>query len=294
MALKQIKTNYHTHSTWCDGRYSTKEMILAAIEKDFTHLGFSSHAMYPFSTKYHLNPKTIQDYTNEIQSLKEDFKDKIEIFHGFEAEFIPPLSKPSYALYKDFSPDYLIGSVHYLFDPDARAIKNKAGIPDFFFPVDNTAEELVSGIQRVFNGNTKKAIQTYFYLQREMMKQGDFDIIGHIDVIKKRNQEIAFYDENARWYKNELLATAKEAKRQNKIVEINTSALARSLHKEVYPSTVFIDYLVSLGVPLMLNSDSHSPRFLDSEFENTKELLKTRGLRELFYLTKKGWERQSL
>ena len=88
MALKQIKTNYHTHSTWCDGRYSTKEMILAAIEKGFTHLGFSSHAMYPFSTKHHLNPKTIQDYTNEIQSLKEDFKDKIEIFHGFEAEFI--------------------------------------------------------------------------------------------------------------------------------------------------------------------------------------------------------------
>lgn len=290
MALKAPKTNFHTHSKWCDGRYSTEEMIIAAIEKGFTHLGFSSHAMYPFATKYHLNPKTIQDYAKEIQCLKEKYAKDIEIFCGFEAEFIPPLSKPQYALYKEFSPDYLIGSVHYLFDPDAIPLANEASIPSFFFPVDNSPSELQEGIQKVFKGNVKKAVQTYFYLQREMMKQGDFEIVGHIDLIKKRNKEIHFFNENESWYHRELLATAKEAKKQNKIVEINTSALARNLHQEVYPSSIFIDYLVAEKVPLMLNSDAHSPRFLDSEFENTKELLKTRGVLELFYLCKDGWK----
>lgn len=290
MALKAPKTNFHTHSKWCDGRYSTEEMIIAAIEKGFTHLGFSSHAMYPFATKYHLNPKTIQDYAKEIQFLKEKYQEKINLFHGFEVEYVPPLSKAQKSIYKDFSPDFLIGSVHYIFDPDASLLQSEAGIPNFFFPVDNTSEELINGIQRVFGGDVKKAVQTYFYLQREMMKQGDFDIVGHIDLIKKRNTEIGFYDENASWYHRELLETAKEAKRQNKIVEINTSALARNLHKEVYPSSIFIDYLVAEKVPLMLNSDAHSPRFLDSEFENTKELLKTRGVLELFYLCKDGWK----
>ena len=48
MALKQIKTNYHTHSTWCDGRYSTKEMILAAIEKVLHILAFQAMQCTPF------------------------------------------------------------------------------------------------------------------------------------------------------------------------------------------------------------------------------------------------------
>lgn len=290
MALTAIKSNFHTHSNWCDGRNTAEEMLIDAIQKGFTHLGFSSHAMYPFSTKYHINPKAIDNYIAEIQRLKEKYAKDIEIFYGFEAEFIPPLSKPLYKIYKEFSPDYLIGSVHYLFDPDAIPLANEASIPSFFFPVDNSPSELQEGIQNVFKGNVKKAVQTYFYLQREMMKQGDFEIVGHIDLIKKRNKEIHFFNENESWYHRELLATAKEAKKQNKIVEINTSALARNLHAEVYPSSIFIEYLVSLEVPLMMNSDAHSTQFLDSEFENTKELLKTRGVLELFYLCKDGWK----
>ena len=43
-----IKTNYHTHTEFCDAKNTAEEMVLAAIEKNFSILGFSSHAMYPF------------------------------------------------------------------------------------------------------------------------------------------------------------------------------------------------------------------------------------------------------
>ena len=39
-----IKENFHTHTTFCDGSHSAEEMVLSAIEKGFTALGFSGHS----------------------------------------------------------------------------------------------------------------------------------------------------------------------------------------------------------------------------------------------------------
>jgi histidinol-phosphatase (PHP family) len=43
----KIKSSYHVHSSYCDGKNSLEEMALSAIAKNFTHLGFSSHAPVP-------------------------------------------------------------------------------------------------------------------------------------------------------------------------------------------------------------------------------------------------------
>ena len=42
-----MKANYHTHTTWCDGKDSPEAVVLAAIGKGFAAIGFSSHAMLP-------------------------------------------------------------------------------------------------------------------------------------------------------------------------------------------------------------------------------------------------------
>ncbi len=35
--------NYHTHTTYCDGKNTPEEIVLCAIEKGFTSIGFSGH-----------------------------------------------------------------------------------------------------------------------------------------------------------------------------------------------------------------------------------------------------------
>ena len=35
-----MRANYHTHTTWCDGRNTTREMAEAAVAKGFDVLGF--------------------------------------------------------------------------------------------------------------------------------------------------------------------------------------------------------------------------------------------------------------
>ena len=39
-----MKTNYHTHTVWCDGKDTPESMIKAAIGKGFDVIGFSSHS----------------------------------------------------------------------------------------------------------------------------------------------------------------------------------------------------------------------------------------------------------
>ena len=42
-----MKMNYHTHTTWCDGKDTPEAVVVAAIDKGFDAIGFSSHAMLP-------------------------------------------------------------------------------------------------------------------------------------------------------------------------------------------------------------------------------------------------------
>ena len=72
------KCNFHTHSKFCDGKNTAEEMVLAAIEKGFDVLGFSSHCMHPlnpefykpFDNIWHIPAENIKAYTQEIHRLK--------------------------------------------------------------------------------------------------------------------------------------------------------------------------------------------------------------------------------
>ena len=65
-----IKTNYHTHTEFCDAKNTAEEMVIAAMEKGISILGFSSHAMYPFAGDWHIGTEKYADYVNEINRLE--------------------------------------------------------------------------------------------------------------------------------------------------------------------------------------------------------------------------------
>ncbi len=287
-----MKTNYHTHTTWCDGKETPEQMIVKALEKKFDVLGFSSHAMYPFSTAWHICAGQMYSYAEEIRKLAQKYNSHIEILLGFEADYFPLLSSPAHSIYKDIQPHYLIGSVHYIFDEKNVFKKNPwhTGIPYTCFTVDGSEEELAMGIRHVFRGNAKKAVQTYFSLQRDMITSSDFDIIGHIDVIRKRNNSLHFFSEQDSWYKRELEATAKLAAREGKIVEINTGGIARGCIDDSYPSLDFLKILRTYEVPICLNSDAHSAKDLDCAFEASCEKAKAAGYTERLYFTGGSWK----
>ncbi len=278
----KIKTNYHTHTTFCDGKNSPEEMIQAALEKGFSILGFSGHSMYPHAADWHIPVKNHAAYFAEIKSLSEKYRDRIKILSGLEADYITCFADEYSVVKSEFKPDYLIGSVHY--------IATEKG----FFTVDEKAENVAAGIKKLFNGNGKKAVQEYFFLEREMLSKGGFEIIGHPDLVKIRNVSLNFFNPNESWYRKELRLTAKAISKAGVIAEINTGGIARKSIDELYPSDEFLALLHEYSVPVTISSDSHSVSTIDFAFDRAEKSAFNAGYTELAYLDETGIKMQKL
>ena len=72
--------NYHTHTTFCDGKNTPEEVILSAIEKGFSAIGFSGHSYTPYDLRYCMpDPEA---FRKAIPPLKEKYKNQIQVYLG--------------------------------------------------------------------------------------------------------------------------------------------------------------------------------------------------------------------
>ncbi len=252
-----LLTNFHTHSTWCDGAASVEEMVRGAIAKDFSALGFSSHAMLPGDPlDWPLTKVKLADYAANVRDIAARYADRIRVLCGVEADFVRGTCSPDRSVYAAIQPDYIIGSVHFVVAPNGEWVC-----------VDESPKSLKEGIAQHFGGSSEAFIRAYFAQQREMATTCDFDIIGHADLCRKFNGVLNYFDESDAWYREELAATADVFAASGKLVEVNTGGISRGWMTDAYPSASFRDELLSRGVQLILSSDAHSVEGLDCSFD---------------------------
>ena len=216
--------------------------------------------------------KDHKNYFDSIRSLAKEYQGKMKIYAGLEADYIPEFACDFEWAYKDFSPDYLIGSVHYL--------NNKNG----FFTVDGPLSEVSEGLARLYKNDGKKAVCEYFDRQRQMLATQKMQILGHADLVRINNGQLKFFDQGESWYKKELKATAKAAAKAGVIVEINTGGLARGRIDDVYPSVEFLEFLRQAGAPITFSSDAHSVQCLDFAFDRAELAAIRAGYQEAAYI----------
>jgi histidinol-phosphatase (PHP family) len=226
---------------------------------------------------------SIDAYAAEIRRLAQKYEGQIKILLGFEADYFCSArygnAVPDKQAYGRFAPDFLIGSVHFI-----NASDEEFG----FYTVDNKAECVGEALERFYKKpdgtiDGRTAVCDYFEAERQMLKKGKFEIIGHPDLIKLRNGALNFFDENENWYKEQLQLTAKAIAAAGVIAEINTGAIARGLMNDVYPGEQFLGYLKEQGVPVCINADAHKCEFLDASFDHAAECAKKAGYDELSY-----------
>jgi len=252
-----MKTNYHTHTTWCDGKDTPRKVIQAAIAKGFGTIGFSSHAMLPESdTDWVLTPEKALRYAREIRQLAVEFKDQIRVLCGVEADYVANGANPDRATYASMSPDYIIGSVHFVVAEDGTRV-----------PVDHTPELLSEGIRDHFGGSAEAFVRAYYRQQREMVQNFDFDVVGHLDLVRKFNVKRPYFDESADWYREEIGKTASVVAKSGKLAEVNTGAISRGWLDDAYPSAEFRDMLRERGVKFILSSDAPTADAIDGSFD---------------------------
>ena len=255
--------NFHTHSSFCDGKNTPEEIILAAIDKGFYAIGFSGHGYTEFDLRYCL--KDTNGYMLEIDRLKKKYAKDIQIFLGIEEDAFSPVERNNF--------DYIIGSSHYFF------------IRDQYLPIDSNYDYFKKCLE-AFDYDIVSLAHTYYRTFCRYIKTRKPDIIGHFDLITKFDEleTSLFFDHNE--YNRIAEKYITEAAESNCIFEINTGAIARGLRTTPYPAENLLYVLKEKDAKILLSSDSHSIDTLDFAFEEIKQYLYDIGFRYLHTLTK--------
>ena len=268
--------NLHTHSTFCDGKHTPEEMVLFALKKGFDSIGFSGHSYMSFSEGYSMSLQGTEQYKKHIAELKEKYNEQIEIFLGLEFEmYSDEVLENGFDL---SGYDYLIGSSHYI------------KIGDEIVGFDRKAIDVKNVIDNYFGGNGLLFCKKYYEDFSKLYTYGNFDIIGHFDIISKTVEQIPHFDENCKEYLDFAFECVAALKGKIPFFEVNTGPIARGYKSKPYPSIPILKELKNQGFNAVISSDCHNGNFLDSDFEMARELLTLAGFKERYILTKNGFK----
>jgi len=259
--------NYHTHSVFCDGEGDLESYVLAALTCGFDALGFSSHAPIPDFKTYVMDDSQLQTYCDTIRNLQIKYRNNIQIYLGLEIDYIPAVLGPGSPQFSCLGLDYKIGSVHFIKNPSNGQ----------YWELDESSEGFEKIIEEIFKGKIQDFISYYYLLLRQMIRQHNPDIIGHLDLIKKFNSNSDYFSEDAPWYVAEVRQTLQAIAAAGSILEINTGGIARGYLKTPYPSAWIIAEARKLGIPIILSSDAHLPGSVNAGFEQAIALLHKAG-----------------
>lgn len=231
-------TNYHTHTTYCDGKNSPEEMVLAAIGANMTEIGFSVHSPLPFATDWAIKEERLDEYKNELFELRERYKEQIKIYVGIEQDYFSENSTDGF--------DYVIGSVHFIY-------KNGE-----YLAIDISADEMKANIKKHYGGDALAYCEDYYRLVKDVYNKTKCQIIGHFDLVTKFNEKMPLIDTSAPRYKKAAREALSELVKSPAIFEINTGAISRGYRTCPYPQEEIMDEIADSGKPFVINSDSHS------------------------------------
>ena len=232
-----ITANYHTHTKRCGHASGEDEdYILAAIKAGYRVLGFSDHAPYrSYPLKgIHMDWDELDGYIASISSLKEKYKDRIEIRLGLESEY----SRVALEERKE-----LKGMVEYLI------------LGEHF---DDPANRSFS----VFRKCSEEDILEYARLVCEAMDTGLYAYVAHPDVIMSGQEEFSKACEKA------AHMIGQKAEETGIPLEINCRGAQRNKktfptgRRFSYPNRDFWSVLSQYRIKGIVGIDAHDPRDL--------------------------------
>lgn len=245
--------NFHTHTTYCDGKSTAEGMVQKAIELGLSKLGFSGHSYTEFDLEPCMSQEGTEQYKKEIADLKEKYKDQIEILLGIEYDYQSTESMDGY--------DYILGSVHYLFKDGE------------YLCIDYSRQAQIDAVNKHYGGDYYAYIEDYYNAVADLYNKLKCDVIGHFDLITKYNSDGSLFDVNHPRYIAAWKKAADAIIKTPAVVEINTGGIARGHVKHPYPSYEIIDYFKSHGKKLIFSSDCHNKDFLLCGYDDVKEYL---------------------
>ena len=268
-----LHTDFHTHTTFCDGKSTPREMVEAAYRMGMTDLGVSGHADFSmFEPGFGMDDEKLRQYTEELQELQEEYRGKMNLYIGIELDGLGPVQKAEYA----------IGSTHAL-------IKDGE-----YVCVDDTEEKLVKAVETLWHGDWYAFAREYFEAEAQIYDRTKCDFIGHFDLLTKFNEGYKHFDETKDAYLEPAITAMHKLVALGIPFEINTGAMSRGYRSAPYPSAALLKELCACGGRILINSDSHSADTIGYGFKQAQELAVACGFKSVCALKPGGGFREIL
>ena len=251
-----MPADLHVHTRWCGHGYGTMEAyVQCALARGLPELGFTVHLPVPIPCdhKATLDEAEMDLYVEEIARLRGLYGDRIVIRQAAEADFYPGVEPQVERILARWPADYVIGSVHFL--------------GDWLFDHPKNVDEFD-------RWDLYTLYEEYFRAVEQAMASGLFDVIGHLDLIKK------FGHRPDRDIGSLLEGVADRLAEADLCAELNTAGKDKPVG-EMYPSEQALRILFDRKVPLMLGSDAHRPEEVGRYFDEAVALLRRIGYEQL-------------
>ena len=267
--MRYPKCNLHTHTCFCDGKNTPREMVLSAIDQGMETLGFSGHSYTPFCLSATMLPEEEALYRKEVLALKEEFADQICILLGIEQDICSAPIREKY--------DFVIGSVHYLH------------VNGEYCEVDESAQRQCSVVQRHFGGDFYRFVSAYYEAVAQVADKTECDIVGHFDLVTKFNEGNRYFDESDPRYLKAALDALDVLLEKDVLFEINTGAISRGYRRTPYPGPILLHRIAEKRGRVTFSADAHAKEGLLCGFEDSLKLARSAGLGSITMRTKEGW-----
>lgn len=247
-----LRTDYHTHTPLCHHAEGAPEAFAArAVQQGLHQYGIADHApMPPDSEPYddwRMLTAELPAYLGWIDRARAAAGDSsLQILCGLECDWVPGIEPWIQHLRGLHQWDYLIGSVHYL-------------------PGNGSVDDSLYA-DKSLTGSIEEDWAQYWQSIETMVRSGLFDIVGHIDLVKIWGR--VPQGDLMQYYEPALQALQES----NMAVEINTAGWHKHC-AEQYPAIPLLRELLQRRIPIVINSDAHSPQHLSRGWEKAIELL---------------------
>ncbi|HWB02869.1 MAG TPA: histidinol-phosphatase [Verrucomicrobiales bacterium] len=187
----------------------------------------------------------LDEYIALVQRAAMAYHGRLDVRLGMEMDFFPGMEWWVEELNERCEFHHVLGSVHFF----GRHYK-----------------------ERFFNGDLLAFQKTYFSHVAESAETGLFDTLAHPDLVKNLQPGLWQFE----MIEEHLAACLDRIARTGVAMELNTSGLNKAM-PEFNPGPQMLRMMRERNIPVVLGSDSHTPRRVAADFDRALDALEDAG-----------------
>lgn len=242
-------------------------MVTAARRAGLQGIAFTEHAEW-YEEDEAYGYWQLEPYFSELAALRS--ADGFVVLAGAELGNPHEFPDEVRAFLAAWPWDYVIGSVHWL-----------DGLPGWTAPIF-----LENGVEATY--------EDYFAEVLRMVQEADFDVLGHIDLVRRDSWELVGEVLSVESYEGYIRQILRCVVERGRGLEINTSGVRKGLPGPLPDLRILKWYREAGGEVLVFGSDAHQPADVGDAFAVARGIALEAGFAHLARFAGRrviGWER---